>query len=108
EAILKELGILAANLWNFDKTPLQLGWVKNTIRVFSTHMKKNSRPVVFQPGNKETLTSVDTISAGRRAIPSFFILTAKVLLEEYAMADINKEVVITNTASGFTNSQRAL
>ncbi|KAI5460212.1 hypothetical protein BGZ63DRAFT_360329, partial [Mariannaea sp. PMI_226] len=106
--ILKELGILVANLWNFDKMPLQLGWVKNTVRVFSTYMKKNSRSVVFQLGNKETLISVDTISAGGRAIPSFLILIAKVLLEEYAITDINEEVIITNTASGFTNSQQAL
>lgn len=107
KAILLEFCISVANLWNFDETPLQLGWVETAVRVFSTRMKKNTRPVTFQPGNKKSLTSVDAVNAAGRAIPSFLILSAKVLLEEYAMADIYGDVVLTQTSSGFNNSHRA-
>lgn len=64
--------------------------------------------MAFQPGNKESLTSVDAINAAGQAIPSFLILSAKVLLEEYALADINEEVVLTQTSTGFNNAHRAL
>lgn len=107
EAVIKELGITPSNLWNFDETPLQLGWADSSVRIFSTRTKKNSRPVSFQPGNKESLTSVDAISAGGKCVPSFLILTAKVILEEYAMAAINESVILTSTSSGFNNAHRA-
>ncbi|KAJ3464898.1 hypothetical protein MRS44_009684 [Fusarium solani] len=108
EAIVEEVPILPENMWNFDETLLQLGWVNSQVRVFSTRMKKNTRPVSFQPGNKESLSGVDAISAAGAAIPSFLILTAKVLLEEYAMTVIEDDVVITHTDTGFNNSQIAL
>src|SRR6185312_10615168 len=41
EALINELDINPANLWNFDETPLQLGWANNSVRIFSTRMKKN-------------------------------------------------------------------
>jgi hypothetical protein len=71
-------------------------------------MKRNTRPTVFQPGNKESLTSVDAVNAAGRAIPSFLILSAKVLLEEYTRADIDDRVVLTFTDTGFNNAQRAV
>lgn len=108
DAVLRTLGIKASNLWNFDETPLQIGWINGSMRIFSTRMKRNTRPTVFQPGNKESLTSVDAISAGGRSIPSFLILSAKVLLEEYTRADIDQRVVLTFTESGFNNNHRAL
>ena len=71
-------------------------------------MKRNTRTTVFQPGNKESLTSVDAVSAAGRSIPSFLILTAKVLLEEYTRADIDERVVLTFTDTGYNNSHRAV
>lgn len=108
EAVTTALSIQPANLWNFDETPLQIGWMKGSIRLVSTRMKKNLRPISFQPGNKESLTSVDAVSAAGRVIPSFLILSAKVLLEDYAMASIDEDTVITQTTTGFNNAQRAL
>ncbi|KAF5002070.1 hypothetical protein FDECE_10732 [Fusarium decemcellulare] len=108
DAVLRTLGIKASDLWNFDETPLQIGWINGSVRIFSTRMKRNTRPTVFQPGNKESLTSVDAISAGGRSIPSFLVLSAKVLLEEYTRADIDHRVVLTFTESGFNNNHRAL
>lgn len=108
EVIVKELDIQAANFWNFDETPLQLGWVQSSPKLFSTRMKRNTKAVMFQPGNKESMTSVDAISAAGHAIPSFLILTAKVLLEEYTFAAVNDQVVLTQTDTGFNNSKRAL
>ncbi|KAH7117500.1 hypothetical protein EDB81DRAFT_767279 [Dactylonectria macrodidyma] len=63
------------------------------MKIFSTRLKKNTRAVTFQPGNKESITAVDSASAARQAIPSFLIMSAKVILEEYVMADINENVI---------------
>ncbi|KAJ3453803.1 hypothetical protein MRS44_018435 [Fusarium solani] len=92
DALMSTLGIQKCDLWNFDETPLQIGWVNGSLKLFSTRMKRNTRPTVFQPGNKESLTSFDAISAAGRAIPSFLILTAKTLLEEYTRADIDERL----------------
>lgn len=108
ESTISNVSIQPQNLWNFDKTPLQLGWVNHSPRIFSTRMRRSTRPIVFQPGNKESLTSVDAINAAGRSIPSFLILEAKVLLEEYTFAQINTKVVLTYTDSGFNNDHRAL
>lgn len=108
DAVLRHFGIKPYNLWNFDETPLQIGWINGSLKLFSTRKKRNRRPTVFQPGNKESLTSVDAVSAAGRAVPSFLILTAKGLLEEYIRADIDDRVVLTFTDTGFNNSKRAM
>jgi hypothetical protein len=108
DALMSTLGIQKCDLWNFDETPLQIGWVNGSVKLFSTRMKRNTRTTVFQPGNKESLTSVDAVSAAGRSIPSFLILTAKVLLEEYTRADIDERVVLTFTDTGYNNSHRAV
>ncbi|KAL6405619.1 hypothetical protein AUP68_11380 [Ilyonectria robusta] len=104
EAVMTAKAITRSNLWNFDETPLQIGWVNSSMKLFSTRIKGKSRIVTFQPGNKDSLSAVDSISAAGQAIPSFLILTAKVLLEEYVMADINERVVLIYTATGFNNA----
>ncbi|KAH6949714.1 hypothetical protein BKA56DRAFT_626289 [Ilyonectria sp. MPI-CAGE-AT-0026] len=76
------------------------------MKLFSTRIKGKTRIVTFQPGNKDLLSTVDSINAAGRAIPSFLILTAKALLEEYVMADIDDRVVLTHMATGFNNAQR--
>jgi hypothetical protein len=52
--------------------------------------------------------SIDAISAAGRYIPSFLILSVKALLEDYALADVDDDVVITHTDSGYNNAHRAL
>ncbi|KAH7112629.1 hypothetical protein B0J13DRAFT_533988 [Dactylonectria estremocensis] len=93
--------------WNFNETPLQIGWVDGSLKLFSTQIKGKTHTVTFQPGNKDSLSAVNAINTSKLAITSFLILTAKVLLEEYIIADINDRVVLTHTSSGFNNTQRA-
>uniref|UniRef100_A0A8H7K5T6 HTH CENPB-type domain-containing protein n=1 Tax=Bionectria ochroleuca TaxID=29856 RepID=A0A8H7K5T6_BIOOC len=81
EAVAKGLQILPENLWNFDETPLQIGWARGKVKVASI------------PG---------------RYIPSFLILFVKALLEDYVLADVDDDVVITYTDSGYNNAYRAL
>ncbi|KAH7141660.1 hypothetical protein EDB81DRAFT_760520 [Dactylonectria macrodidyma] len=96
------------SLWNFDETPFQIRWVRSRARIFYTCKRKNSRPTAFQPGNKESLASVDAVGASSRAIPSFLILTAKVLLEEYTHSTLDDKTILMHTDSGFNNAQRAV
>ena len=108
DALMSTLGIQKCDLWNFDETPLQIGWVNGSLKLFSTRMKRNTRTTVFQPGNKESLTSIDAASAAGRSIPSFLILQAKTLLEEYTRANIDERVVLTFTDTGYNNSHRSV
>lgn len=50
---------------------------------------------------------MDAISAAGLAIPSFLIFQAKCLLEEYAFANVDDDVVLTHTETGFNNGHRA-
>ncbi|CAH0020156.1 unnamed protein product [Clonostachys rhizophaga] len=87
ENVAKGLQVEPDNLWNFDETPLQIGWARGKVKIASIRKKKSSRQILFQPGNKESLTSIDAISTAGRYIPSFLILSVKALLEDYAFAD---------------------
>ncbi|KAJ3454459.1 hypothetical protein MRS44_018353 [Fusarium solani] len=107
EMTMKEKDIVPRNFWNFDESPLKIGWVDDCPRIYSIRKRKKSRPVSFQPGNKESFTAVDAISAAGLAIPSFLIFQAKSLLEEYAFANIDDEVVLTHTETGSNNHHRA-
>lgn len=62
--------------------------------------------MTFQPGDKESLTSVDVVRLGEKAIPSSLIVTAKVLLEEYVMVSIDKSVILTYTTSRFNTAHK--
>ncbi|KAH7205475.1 uncharacterized protein BKA55DRAFT_478428, partial [Fusarium redolens] len=46
--------------------------IREEIPIFNSQ-EKNTRPVAFQPGNKESMTAVDAINAIGQAIPSFLI-----------------------------------
>ncbi|KAM5350157.1 hypothetical protein ACJ41O_006662 [Fusarium nematophilum] len=107
ERTIKEKNIRPQNYWNFDESPLKIGWVDDCPRIYSIRKKFKSRPVSFQPGNKESFTAVDAISAAGLAIPSFLIFQAKCLLEEYAFANVDDDVVLTHTETGFNNGHRA-
>jgi hypothetical protein len=54
------------------------------------------------------MTAVRAINAIGQAIPSLPIFAMKSLLKEYAFADIDKDIILTHTETGFNNSQRAL
>ncbi|CAG9950056.1 unnamed protein product [Clonostachys rosea f. rosea IK726] len=108
ENVAKGLQIEPDNLWNFDETPLQIGWARGKVKIASIRKKKSSRQILFQPGNKESLTSIDAISAAGRYIPSFLILSVKALLEDYVFADVDDDVVRTHTDTGYNNAHRAL
>ncbi|KAH6955620.1 hypothetical protein BKA56DRAFT_503455, partial [Ilyonectria sp. MPI-CAGE-AT-0026] len=92
---------------NFNESPLQIGFTKGSRKLGYTMMKKAKRPISFQPGNKESLTAVDAISAAGKAIPSFLILSAKILLEDYTASTLNDDIILTRTNSGYNNTDRA-
>lgn len=81
--------------------------MKGNRKLGYTTMKKAKRPISFQPGNKESLTAVDAISAAGKAIPSFLILSAKILLEDYTASTLNDDIILTRTNSGHNNTDRA-
>lgn len=39
DALMSTLGIQKCDLWNFGETPLQIGWVNGSPKLFSTRMK---------------------------------------------------------------------
>ncbi|KAH7191538.1 hypothetical protein BKA60DRAFT_547478 [Fusarium oxysporum] len=93
--------------YQFNESPLQIGCMKGSRKLGYTTMKKAKRPISFQPGNKESLTAVDVISAAGKVIPSFLILSAKVLLEDKAASTLNDDIILTKTNSGCNNTDRA-
>ncbi|CAH0020100.1 unnamed protein product [Clonostachys rhizophaga] len=69
--------------------------------------EEGEKAYILQLGNKESLTAVDAISAAGKAIPSFLILSANILLEDYTASTLNDDIILTRTSSGYNNADRA-
>jgi hypothetical protein len=69
-----QYGILDEDIWNFDETGCQIG-VITTAKVV-TRTDRAGRPRTVQPGNREWVTIIETISAQGDTIPPLVIFEA--------------------------------
>jgi hypothetical protein len=78
-------GITDADIWNFDETGFQMG-VAATARVI-THAENRGRAKTKQPGNREWVTIVQSISALGDSIAPFIIVKAATHLAPWFTID---------------------
>ncbi|PQM43509.1 hypothetical protein VC83_09636 [Pseudogymnoascus destructans] len=69
-------GIQDEDIYNFDKTGFQMG-VISTAKVI-TGSERASRPVSIQPGNREWVTVIESVSSSGWSLPPMVIFEGKV------------------------------
>ena len=72
---IQEWGIVDDDIYNFDETGFAMGMIA-TARVV-TQAERQSRPNLVQPGNREWVTAIETISASGWVLPPMVIFAGK-------------------------------
>ena len=105
DKVVARYGIQDADTWNFDETGFRCDiarndWVVTRDRVRRIYSKN--------PDNRESLTAVECINATGLDIPPMLILTRVNILEPFVNNDLNDDVLITVSESGYSNDYLAL
>ncbi|KAK2001385.1 hypothetical protein LX36DRAFT_653456 [Colletotrichum falcatum] len=79
----KEIQYIQDWFKEYKASPFQARFINRSIRVVYTQQKRYFRPTVHNPGNREHITAINTISASIKAIPSFLILQGKTIQKDY-------------------------
>ena len=88
-----------------DETGFRIGVLNGKIII--THL--NTKAVYLaDPDNRESLTTIETISAGGEVITPFLILKREILLEEHFNNDLNTEIVFAMSSTRYTNNALSL
>ena len=72
---IQEWGIADEDIYNFDETGFAMGMIA-TAKVI-TQAERSSRPNLVQPGNREWVTAIETISASGWVLPPMVIFAGK-------------------------------
>jgi hypothetical protein len=75
QATIKQHGILLEDIYNFNKTGFAMG-LTSTAKVITRSEYYGRRPVL-QPGNREWVTTIKSISASGWALPPTIIFKGK-------------------------------
>lgn len=87
-------------MWNFDETGYRIGMARNdwAIAVDST------RSVYLKcPNNRELLSAIECINGAEGEIPPFLIVTGTNILASWFVNDMDPNVAVTISETGFNN-----
>jgi hypothetical protein len=104
--VVSKYGIVADDMYNFDETGFQMG-VSATARVI-TGSERRGKPLKKQPGNREWVTVIETISAVGIRLDPLIIFSGKVHQQQWFEALHSSEyrhwqLAVSDT--GWTNDQ---
>ena len=107
ECTKNDLGILDEDTWNFDETGFMMGRIQAQMVV--TASEKRQKPKKIQPGNREWVTVIQSISAKGHVIPPYIIFPGKTIqLTWFYNRDIPKDWQFDNTENGWINNEKGL
>ncbi|XP_044714512.1 DDE superfamily endonuclease domain-containing protein [Hirsutella rhossiliensis] len=69
-AVMQSEGIVEDDIWNMDETGFRIGVGKDQLVV----TKRKKAHYFGTPGNRESATAIECISAGGRVLPAFLVL----------------------------------
>jgi hypothetical protein len=98
--VVEEKGIDVANIYNFDETGFRIGCARGSLVI--THATI-SRVYIPDPDNRETITSVECISAGGFAIQPMLIMSGKTHRHKAFDNDLNGGILVGLSDSGYSN-----
>lgn len=97
-------GIQDEDIYNFDEAGFQLGVISTAKVITAT---ERSRTVSIQPGNREWVTVIETISGSGWVLPSFIILKGKMHQASWYKV-IPQEWTIGVSENGWTTDELGL
>jgi hypothetical protein len=80
-AKITEYGFLPEDIYNFDETGFAMGLIATTRVITSRDVY--GRPKLLQPGNREWVTAIESISASGFTLPPYIIFKGKDLQEAW-------------------------
>jgi hypothetical protein len=99
-AIVK-YGIAQDDVYNFDETGFRIGVLQGGSKVI-THVATKS-VYLSDPDNRESITSVECISAGGEVIPPMIVMAGKVMLEKHFDNNLDSHTLLGVSESGYSN-----
>ena len=84
-----------------DETGFRIGVLNGKIVIIYLNTKA---VYLADPDNRESLTVIETVSAGGEAIALFLILKGEILLEEHFNNDLDAELVFATSSTGYINN----
>ncbi|KAL1966447.1 hypothetical protein VTN77DRAFT_4589 [Rasamsonia byssochlamydoides] len=101
EKIMK-YGIQPDDIYNFDETGFAMGLIATTKVITSSEVY--SRPKLLQPGNREWVTAIESVSATGWALPTYIIFKAKELQDSW-FDDLPKGWRLDKSENGWTTDE---
>jgi hypothetical protein len=102
---LEKWGICFEDVWNMDETGFRISVLNGKIVITHLNMKAI---YLANSDNRESLTMIETMSAGGEAITPFLILKGEILLEEHFNNDLNTEIVFATSSTRYINDALSL
>ena len=106
EATMNSYGILPDDIYNFDETGFAMGLV-STAKVV-TRSEYYGRRSVLQPGNREWVTTVETINALGWCLPPLIIFKGKRYIESWFCSDLPDDWRFEVSPNGWTTDEIGL
>ncbi|KAL8367060.1 hypothetical protein RB599_010969 [Gaeumannomyces hyphopodioides] len=103
EDLAEEQQPVSSGVWNVDEMGVRIGCRDGRIKVVSLSKKKNTRPEVTDPANRESLTLIGCGNAAGDSLPPFCILSAGPYLH-WADNDLDERTAFVKSETGFSNS----
>lgn len=105
ERVITTYGILSEDIYNFDETGFAMG-LTATAKVI-TRAEYYGRRAVLQPGNREWVTTIESISASGWALPPMIIFKGKVYIESW-FDNLPRDWRFEVSANGWTTDEISL
>ena len=104
--VIAKYGILDEDIYNFDETGFQMG-VISTAKVI-TGSERAGRPVSIQPGNREWVTVIESVSASGWSLPPMVIFEGKVHISTWYTDILPRDWTIALSDKGWTDDSLGL
>ena len=106
ERVMREKGITELDVWNMDGTGFRIGSGKAQLVVI---MDPNKPPRMIGPENRDYITSVEFIGSAGETIPPILLISGVNILHKWCQHnDLDGDVVIGTTETGYANNDTAL
>jgi hypothetical protein len=104
--VIREYGIVAADIWNMDETGFRIGVGRDTQLIIT---KRRRAHYFSMTENRESATAVEAVSAGGEVCPAFLILSGeRHMARMYQQANQDPRACIAVTKTGYTNDELAM
>lgn len=87
-------------MWNFDEIGFQIGCLLRRIVIVPADVKSI---YLANPNNRESLTSLECVSAIGKSIESYLIIKGEVIAEKLFDNKVKDNTILAATPTSFTN-----